>query len=302
MEPSPEVLALFDVRLVAPLGGRINRHWLVEAQRVQLVLRCWGQSPLIDSASSHTASISYEVRLIKALAVLGWPVAPLVTGPAEIAGQWWSLAPFLSGAPPASDGNVHGGRSEQRARGHLLAGLHAGMAQVPDMGQRPGWRRCEEILDDPALDTVLAQNERERPEEVRILRWHLEQARGQVAGLALQERPGIIVHGDWTPWNLRFAEGRLSGILDFELAHSDHRVGDFVLSWRGKYDDIILGYAEVSPLEPEEWALLTPLWWAQLISLACLDMKAGADDNGWIISKLLLRSPLMGKHAAEYQG
>jgi aminoglycoside phosphotransferase (APT) family kinase protein len=302
MEPSPEVLALFDVRLVAPLGGRINRHWLVEAQRVQLVLRCWGQSPLIDSASSHTASISYEVRLIKALAVLGWPVAPLVTGPAEIAGQWWSLAPFLSGAPPASDGNVHGGRSEQRARGHLLAGLHAGMAQVPDMGQRPGWRRCEEILDDPALDTVLAQNERERPEEVRILRWHLEQARGQVAGLALQERPGIIVHGDWTPWNLRFAEGRLSGILDFELAHSDHRVGDFVLSWRGMYDDIILGYAEVSPLEPEEWALLTPLWWAQLISLACLDMKAGAKDNGWIISKLLLRSPLMGKHAAEYQG
>ena len=302
MEPSPEVLALFDVRLVAPLGGRINRHWLVEAQRVQLVLRCWGQSPLIDSASSHTASISYEVRLIKALAVLGWPVAPLVTGPAEIAGQWWSLAPFLSGAPPASDGNVHGGRSEQRARGHLLAGLHGGLAQVPDMGQRPGWRRCEEILDDPALDTVLAQNERERPEEVRILRWHLEQARGQVAGLALQERPGIIVHGDWTPWNLRFAEGRLSGILDFELAHSDHRVGDFVLSWRGKYDDIILGYAEVSPLEPEEWALLTPLWWAQLISLACLDMKAGAKDNGWIISKLLLRSPLMGKHAAEYQG
>jgi Ser/Thr protein kinase RdoA (MazF antagonist) len=69
--------------------------------------------------------------------------------------------------------------------------------------------------------------------------------------------------------------GRLSGILDFELAHWDHRVGDFALSWRGKYDEVIHGYAEVSPLAPEEWALLTPLWWAGLIEGACQDLRNG---------------------------
>lgn len=301
MEPSNEVLALFGVRLVAPLGGRINRHWLVDAQGKQFVLRCWGRSPLVDGAALHDDSIHYEVRLVEALAALGWPVAPSVVGPIEIVGQRWSLAPFLPGALPAMDGPLHGGREEQRARGRLLAEFHGGMAQVPDLGQRPGWRRCEEILGDPALDAVLAQNERERTEEVSILRWHLEQAREQIAGLSLQDRPGIIVHGDFTPWNLRFTEGRLSGILDFELAHSDHRVGDFALSWRGKYDEFVLGYAEVSPLEPEEWALITPLWWAQLIHLACLDMKAGIKDDGWIINKLLLRSPLMERNAGEFR-
>ncbi len=297
MEPGHEVLAVFGVRLVASLGGRINRHWLVDARGEQFVLRCWGQSPLLDDAALIDESIHYEVRLVESLAALGWPVAPPVAGPIKIAGQLWSLAPFLPGDVPAMDHTVHGGREEQRARGRLLAEFHAGMAQVPALGQRPGWRRCEEVLADPALDTVLAQHERERLEEVRILRWHLEQAREQVSGLQLQGRPGIIVHGDFTPWNLRFVHGRLSGILDFELAHFDHRVGDFALSWRGKYDDVLLGYDEVSPLELQEWALITPLWWAQLIHLACLDMNAGVKDDGWIVGKLLLRSALMERNA-----
>lgn len=301
MKPSNEVLELFGVRLIAPLGGRINHHWLVEASGEQLVLRCWGQSPLVEDAAMVDVSVNYEVRLVQSLAALGWPVAPLVTGPISIAGQFWSLAPFLPGEVPTLDSKIHGGRKEQRARGRLLAELHAGLAQVPPLGQRPGWRRCEEILADSMLDEILTQNEQQRSEEVRVLWWHLQQAREQVAAFSLENWPDTIVHGDWTPWNLRFMNGRLSGILDFELAHNDHRVGDFALSWRGKYDEVILGYAEVSPLEPEEWALITPLWWASLIHLACLDMKTGVKDDGWIINKLLLRSPLMGRNAGEYR-
>ncbi len=301
MQPSREVLAHFGVKLLAPLGGRINRHWLVEARGEEFVLRCWGLSPLLDDMASHTESIDYEVRLVASLAALGWPVAAAVAGPAEMDGHLWSLASFLPGDVPALADPVHGGREEQRKRGRLLAEFHAGLAQLPDLGQRPGWRRCEEILADPALDDTLNKNEQERPEEVRILRWHLEQAREQIAELHLQSRPGTIIHGDFTPWNLRFTDGRLSGILDFELSHWDHRIGDFALSWRGKYDEIVLGYDEVSPLEPEEWALLAPLWWTQLIYQACRAMQAGTTDNGWTINKLLLRSPLMGKDAAEYK-
>ncbi len=301
MQPSDEVLTQFGVQLAAPLGGRVNQHWLVEAQGKQLVLRCWGHSPLIDDAASHTASTSYEVRLVASLAALGWPVAPPVMGPVEIGDQVWSLAPFLSGELPAIDSKIHGGHAEQRTRGRLLAEFHVGMAQVPEMGRRPGWRRCEEILADPLLDTVLNTNEQERPEEVCILRWHLERARERVAELQPSSWPGVVVHGDFTPWNLRFTDGRLSGILDFELAHWDHRVGDFVLSWRGKYDNVVLRYNEVSPLGPEEWALIAPLWWAQLIQGACIDMQRGIVSDGWTINKLLLRSPLMGKDAAEYK-
>ena len=241
--------------------------------------------------------MDYEVRLVARLAKMGWPVASTVAGPTELAGRFWSLAPFL----PGEVSTAHGGIEEQRARGRLLAQFHADLAQIEDLGQRPGWRRCEEILADPTLDDILTRHEQEYSEEVSILRWHLERARERIAGLSLSTRPGLVIHGDFAPWNLRFVKSRLCGILDFELAHWDHRVGDFALSWRGKYDEVIYGYAEVSPLEPEEWALLTPLWWAGLIEGACRDFQSGAHDDGWTIKKLLQRSPLMGPDAAEFR-
>jgi Ser/Thr protein kinase RdoA (MazF antagonist) len=64
---------------------------------------------------------------------------------------------------------------------------------------------------------------------------------------------------------------------------------------------VIAGYDEVSPLEPEEWALLTPMWWAFLIEGACRHLREGTHDDGWIHKMLLRRSPLMGPDAVPYQ-
>jgi aminoglycoside phosphotransferase (APT) family kinase protein len=287
-QPSDEVLDRFGVRLVAPLGGRLNLHWLVEARGERLVLRRWSQS---------ADEIDYELRLVARIAALGWPVAPAVAGPIELDGHVWSLAPFLPGDPPSEKYSV----AEQRARGRLLAEFHIDLAQLGEFGQRGMWRRCEQILGDPTLDDLLTAHERTRPEEIPILRWHLHRARARIVGLSLQDRPGIVIHGDFAPWNLRFEHGRLSGILDFELAHWDHRIGEFALAWRGKYDDVIHGYAEVSPLEPEEWELLTPLWWAFLIDGACQYLRNGIRDDGWTIKMLLRRSPLMGPDSGEFR-
>ena len=55
------------------------------------------------------------------------------------------------------------------------------------------------------------------------------------------------------------------------------------------------------PLDDEEWQLITPLWWAQLIEGACYDLRRGVRDDGWTIRKLLQRSPLMGPDAAEFR-
>lgn len=284
VQPSDELLARFGVRLVASLGGRLNQHWLVETRQEQLVLRRWAQP---------VESVVYELRLLEQLAARGWPVAPALAGPVEEAGHHWTLMPFLPGEPPSTaDGAL-----EQRARGRLLAQLHADTAELGWLGQRPPWRRCEAILADATLDEVLQAAEQERGEEVRIVRWHLDRARERVAGLQLHERPGVIIHGDFTPWIGRFQDGRLSGILDFELTRWDHRIGDFVLAWRGKYDAVVHSYHELAPLEPAEWALLTPLWWAYLVEQACWHLRTGTYDNGWNIKKLLERSPLMGPDA-----
>jgi Ser/Thr protein kinase RdoA (MazF antagonist) len=288
MKPSAEVLEYFGARVIAPLGGRMNKHWLVEAGGERLVLRRWAQP---------ADEIDYELRLLARVAALGWPVAPAMAGPVELGGYVWSMAPFLPGRPLADKYSV----AEQRGRGRLMAEFHADLARLGEFGQRGTWRRCEQILGDPTLDDLLSRHERERPEEIRILRWHLHRARERIEGLVMPDRPGIIVHGDFTQWNLHFEQGRLSGILDFELAHWDHRIGEFALAWRGKYDDVIHGYAEVSPLEPEEWALLTPMWWASLIDGACQYLRDGIQEDGWTIKQILRRSPLMGPDAAEFR-
>jgi Ser/Thr protein kinase RdoA (MazF antagonist) len=279
------VLEYFGARVAGALGGRLNQHWLVEARGRQLVLRRWWQD---------AASIDYELRLVERVAALGWPVAPALDRPVELEGAFWSLAPFLPGQPPVAAGSA----AEQRARGRLLARFHADLAQLGDVGQRQPWRRCEAILGDATLDELLTAHEREQPDEICILRWHVERARQRIADLRPEYRPAIVIHGDFTPWNLRFQEGRLSAILDFELAHEDHRVGDFALAWRGKYDQVIAGYHEVSPLEPEEWALITPMWWAFLIDQAWYHLRTATRDDGWLMRKLLERSPLMGPDAA----
>lgn len=182
-----------------------------------------------------------------------------------------------------------------------MAEFHAVSAGIVDVGQRPGWRRCEEVLADD-FDAILNSSEKERPEEVRIVRWHLNRVRERIAGLRLADRPSILVHGDFTPWNLRFVDGRLSGILDFELAHLDHRVADFSLSWRGKYDDVVHGYNEVTLLDPVEWEALTPVFWITLINIACNDLQWGFGGGGkWAISQLLQRSPLMGQDVEPFR-
>ena len=286
--PSDLVFDTFGVELEAPLGGRLNQHWLVTSGVARLVLRRWGCS---------AEEIDYEQRLLASVAALGWPVAPALEGPVELDNPRWSLFPFLPGEPPSATDPL----AEQRCRGQLLAEFHLSVAGMDGFRQRTNWRRCEEVLGDLALDRVRTEHEPERPEEVRIVRWHLDRARQRTAGLPLTERPGIVVHGDFAPWNLRFQDGRLSGILDFELAHWDHRIGLFSLSWRGKYDEVIHGYADVTPLEPEEWELLTPLWWSLLIDGACRLMQQGQRDDGWIVRKLLQRSPLMGPDANEFR-
>ncbi len=278
----------FGVELHEPLGGRLNLHWLALRRSERLVLRRW---------ASQWADVQYEQHLLARVAALGWPVAAIVDGPLSFGGAYWSLAPFLEGEPGPRERTPE----QQRQLGHLLAEFHISLAQISELGQRAGWRRCEAILSDRAIERTLDSGESRWPNEVRALRWHLERARTRVTAVDLGKWPGIIVHGDFTPWNLRFRDGRLSGILDFELAHWDHRVGDFALAWRGKYDDVILGYDEVAPLAPEEWALITPLWWAGLIDGACRCIRDNAWDDGWLMAKLLQRSPLMGPDAEPFR-
>ena len=288
LESDRDLLERFGVEVVAELGGRLNQHWLVNRRGESLVLRRWSAMP---------NDLEYEAKLLERVAALGWPVAPLLEHCADATGRDWSLSAFLSGEPAADKNSPR----EQRSRWRLLAEFHAGLETIKDLGQREEWRRGEDILRDASLEPLLIAHERVNPHEARVLLWHLERARALIAPLEPRARAGIAVHGDFTPWNLLFQDEKLTGILDFELARWDHRIADFALAWRGQYDDVIHAYSEVVPISAEEWALLTPLWWAQLIEGACRNIRIGVRDDGWTLKMLLRRSKLMGAASSAYR-
>ena len=269
------------------LGGRQNLHWAVRLRREPAVLRRW---------YADAPDTEYELRVLEQVAARGWPVPVPLSAALFVSGACWSLFSFLPGAAPL--------REAMRERGRLLATFHAQTAGLGRFGRRPGWQPVLEVLSDPATEPLLEASERRLPAEVRALRWHLHRARTRLAQTMPPEPdgPGQLIHGDFTSWNLRVQDGRLSGLLDFEFARPEHRLAEFALAWRGQHDEVVLGYHDLAPLSDTEWALLTPYWWAHLIGSACQILARGEWDDGWTLQMLLRRSPLMGEDASAYTG
>jgi Ser/Thr protein kinase RdoA (MazF antagonist) len=268
------------IRLIA---HRSNTHWMVDTPGARVVLRRY---------ASHRSrgDVAYELRLLEHLDRRGWPVPAPVAPLVQAAGSIWCAFRYMPGRAPAPR-SVAGRRAEQRRRGRLLAQMHAEMAAFVQAGQREGWRRTDEGLVErpgkPPADEVLAQYERSFPEEGRILRAYADRMRERLADLLPHAPAPVVIHGDLTPWNIRYTHGSLSGVLDFDVAHLDLRVADFALSWRGYQDDVVRGYEEVSPLEPVERGLLVPIYWAWVIASAVATIDAGEASDGWAVRHLL---------------
>lgn len=266
-----------------PVPQRHGSHWILDTPSGRRVLRRYAPDRSHDN-------VAYEVRLLERLDARGWLV-PTAVGPLiEAEGSIWSAFHYLSGRPPAPR-SAAGTRTEQCRRGRLLAQLHADTADLVGMGQRDGWRRADEGLlyrtGKRPMDEVLARYERESPEEGYILRSYADSMRERLAVLVPYAPTPVVIHGDFAPWNIRYAHGRLSAILDFEMAHLDLRVADFALSWRGQYGDVVRGYEEVAPLEAVERELLVPIYWAWIIASAVADIDAGEHTIDWAVRHLL---------------
>ncbi|MDP9381998.1 MAG: phosphotransferase [Chloroflexota bacterium] len=272
------------IRLIA---HRQNTHWLVDTPDRRVVLRRYAPG------RSH-GDVAYELRLLEHLVGRGWPVPTRVAPPVEAAGSVWCLFRHMPGRAPGPR-SVAGVCAEQRRRGRLLAQLHADMAELVGLGQREGWRRADEGLYDrtgkPPVDELLSRYERASPEEGGVLRTYADRMRERLGELLPHAPAPAVIHGDFTPWNLRYARGGLSAVLDFDAAHLDLRVADFALSWRGHYHDVVRGYEEVSALEPVERELLLPIYWAWIIASAVAGIGAGEARTDWAV-KHLLRSGL----------
>ena len=290
------VLRHWGVTPITPLGERANTHWLVEAGGSRLVLRRYAPEPFGD--------IGYELAVLRRLRALGWPVPTPVVEPMQFAGRMWCLFTWLPGESRSAVTSAE----ERRARGRLLAELHGATAHLAGMGQRGSFTRSDAVVRDPALVAALREYERIDPAAGHIMHWHRDRAQEAFAGIPVESAETIVLHGDFTHWNLLFDGERLTGILDFEATHLNYRVADFALSWRGDQDEVIAGYEEVHTLTDLDWELLVPVYWSWLFLgvereiNAMLAGKIPPHGFAWQVKHLLKRSGLLGRRAPRYPG
>ncbi len=280
-----EVLCHFSLILVKHLGGRINQHWLVETGGSQLVLR--------EYAPGQIDNVAYEHEVIERLHRSGWPVPRLVESPIFVDGRIWALSTYLLGNSIKNESPA-----DRRTRGRLLAELHQTTSAFTDMGQREGYQRADDVVRDPRLMHALREYESIRPQVGRFLRWHLDRTIELFEQYPIDEQDMIVLHSDFTAWNLLFDHDKLTGIIDFESTHLNLRVSDFALSWRGCYMEVIEGYEEVRRLSDRERQLIVPAYWSWLfigMDQVIRNMLSGLqplDDFEWTIKQLSRRSPI----------
>lgn len=294
--PPREIRQAWGLRVETFLGGRSNLHWQVSSGDRRLVLRRCGNGDLSE--------VAYELRVLQRLDACGWAVPVPVEEPLVRQGHTWCLFTWLPGVAPEAPDRL----ADQRARGRLLAELHGDLETLTDLGQRPGWQRAEDVVADTELTSGLRAYERLRPEPARILRWHAERARERFDQLHVHNRPLLVLHGDFNARNLLCQQGNLTGIVDFEATHLNHRASEFALAWSGRRDDVVRGYHDVHPLDDVDRALLAPALWSwALLGVAQLLRRMSNGEIAppgleWPVDRVLRRSPLMGEDSAPYPG
>ena len=234
-------------------------HWHVRTKDKHLVLRRY---------NPWRADIAYEHRVLAHLGERGWPVAPALPGVDEktlvtVGGQTYGLFSHLAGKPTYSNlPNL------ARARGELLADLHADLDSLIVIGQRTGMAMLNEYAAQPlspngrTFEEILPEFVKARPALGRPLARHhqrLAPALNDLGGLR-----NTVVHGDFSKWNLLYSKGALSGVLDFDFTRLDLRMADVSISTRFENDPLVwsafvAGYTSRSALSAAEQDAFVPL-------------------------------------------
>lgn len=259
-----EVVRAFGIpssRIHRIRGDRPNVHWRVASGEQRYVLRRFAHDP-----EGH-ASALWEHALVDDLARAGWPVPGAVAPPREIGGALWLLMPALPGrvmARGAVDAEGY------RRVGRDLARLHATLERLPPRPQRPGWGAFVDAglpisggVERRAM--LLADLEAASPDAARAFRTALEGFEARDLPAIFAGAPRAAIHGDISPWNLRYRGGALCGLLDFELAHVDVLAADVALARRGYHDAVVDGYLERRPLPAAQVEALDALWLGGLL-------------------------------------
>ncbi len=241
----------------APLaGGTNNTNWRIDAGNDTYVARLY-----LNAAPPR---IEAEHRLLAALDAAGLPFRVPVPIPAPdgrtVVGQA-ALFPYLPG--------VRLGNGEHlELAGRALGELDVALARLPEELAPTDWRRplSEVHPAVPDVDDLVADLTRECGDDPGVA-WLAANAgpADEVYARLCARLPVQIVHGDWAPPNVLVDAGRVSAVLDFEIAGLDLRITDPVAGAFNSADGhgptaaFFRGYRQCVDLRPDELAAVPEL-------------------------------------------
>lgn len=306
-EPPDIVLAAYGLAgaAAAPLDG--GNAWATRAEP-QVVLK---RRRLPGSG----AGADWEAELRRQAAAAGWPAGGLVraadgSAAAAAGGETWTCETWLPGERREVR-SVAG----WRILGRLLGRLHSDLARSDPGTQRPGLGKVWEldVLTEAAgagtFNRLVAAFGERYPDLAASIRRERYRNLRELARLGYPELAEQPIHGDFSPKNLLWTGGELTGLIGWEFARRDAAMCDLapLLMPDGPLDlphaqALFEGYAAVRPVSNQEFGILPALVRASLlwqVTVLLIRWRLLGDEPAGIARTMLERFPVFERYALE---
>jgi Ser/Thr protein kinase RdoA (MazF antagonist) len=236
------------------------------------------------------SDLAYETKVLDHLTARGWCVPAKVAGPIRYDDRLWAITQYVPGQPHKVET-----AAQQGERGELLARLHADLRDL-ELGARPGFFQAADLDamgEFQSWDRGVDLLRKQRPDLADRAVQAMSEAKELVVECDLLGLPQTIVHGDFASWNVHFDDdGRLAGVIDFDLAHPDSRAWEFVIARLDLAPALLEGYqrATADPLGRAELAAIGPLQRVLQVLMVMAELwngqHGGRFDEGMIVRRL----------------
>jgi len=266
---------------LTPLGGlsRHNANWRVTLDGRDVVLRRHRPDMTVEE-------LEWERNLVAWLSDSPWTV-PTPIGDVIRDDQLWSVNTMVAGACCSPEPDMC-----QEQRGRVLAQLHVTLRGRP-VEQRPLWNAAHlgRPVRGETWDPTLSRLRRHDPQLSDRFSRALKMIEAELAGLEAHDLPLIPLHGDFAEWNVHYEDGKLTGVIDFDLAHVDSRPYELAIARAYRAPVFLNAYSNELerlgwPLTERERRAIDPIHRLFRLNMVGAEILDGSGEPDWAFVQL----------------